>query len=51
MSVARRCGIPLTSLDNSRLLSEFTIQYPPFQERVLQIINDIRREVRLPLVG
>jgi hypothetical protein len=38
-------------LDNSRLLSEFTIQYPPFQERVLQIINDIRREVRLPLVG
>lgn len=38
-------------LDNRRLLSEFTIQYPPFQERVLQIINDIRREVRLPLVG
>jgi hypothetical protein len=38
-------------LDNSRLLSEFTIQYPPFKERVLQIINDIRREVRLPLVG
>ena len=38
-------------LDNSRLLSEFTLQYPPFRERVLQIINDIRREVRLPLVG
>jgi nucleoside-diphosphate-sugar epimerase len=38
-------------LDNSRLLSEFAIQYPPFRERVLQIINDIRREVRLPLVG
>jgi len=38
-------------LDNSRLLSEFAIQYRPFRERVLQIINDIRRDVRLPLVG
>ena len=38
-------------LDNSRLLSEFAIAYRPFRERVLQIINDIRREVGLPLVG
>jgi hypothetical protein len=42
---------PTYLLDNSRLLSEFAIQYPPFRERVLQIINDIRREVRLPLAG
>jgi len=38
-------------LDNSRLISEFAIQYRPFRERVLQIINDIRRDIRLPLVG
>ncbi len=38
-------------LDNSRLLSEFAIAYRPFRERVLQIINDIRQEARLPLVG
>jgi UDP-glucose 4-epimerase len=31
-------------LDNSRLLSEFAIRYPPFRERVLQIINDVRRD-------
>jgi nucleoside-diphosphate-sugar epimerase len=42
---------PTYLLDNSRLLSEFAIQYRPFRERVLQIINDIRRDVRLPLVG
>src|SRR5215470_9573654 len=30
-------------LDNSRLVSEFAIRYPPLRERVLQIINDIRR--------
>jgi len=38
-------------LDNSRLLSEFSLQYRPFRERVLQIINDIRRDAGLPLVG
>jgi len=38
-------------LDNSRLISEFAIQYRPFRERVLRIINDIRRDIRLPLVG
>jgi nucleoside-diphosphate-sugar epimerase len=37
-------------LDNSRLRSEFGIQYPPFPERVLQIINDTRRDVGLPPV-
>jgi nucleoside-diphosphate-sugar epimerase len=45
---------PLNStylLDNSRLTSEFAIQYRPFRERVLQIINDTRRDAGLPLVA
>jgi nucleoside-diphosphate-sugar epimerase len=31
-------------LDNSRLVAEFAVQHPPFRERVLQIINDVRRD-------
>ena len=31
-------------LDNSRLVAEFAVQYPPFRARVLQIINDVRRD-------
>jgi nucleoside-diphosphate-sugar epimerase len=38
-------------LDNSRLLSEFGLQYQPFRQSVLQIINDTRRNVGLPPVG
>jgi nucleoside-diphosphate-sugar epimerase len=38
-------------VDNSRLLQEFEITYPPFRQRVLQIINDTRREAGLPLVA
>jgi len=38
-------------LDNSRLLSEFGIQHRPIRESVLQIINDTRRDVGLPLIG
>jgi nucleoside-diphosphate-sugar epimerase len=37
-------------IDNSRLVSEFGVQYRPYPERVLQIINDIRRDNGLPLV-
>jgi nucleoside-diphosphate-sugar epimerase len=37
--------------DNSRLCQEFEIEYPPFRTRVLEIINDIRRQEGLPLVG
>ncbi|MCI0829462.1 MAG: NAD(P)-dependent oxidoreductase [Chloroflexi bacterium] len=37
--------------DNSRLLGEFEMEYPPFEQRVLQIINDIRRDEGLPLVN
>jgi nucleoside-diphosphate-sugar epimerase len=35
-------------IDNTRLVSEFGIQYRPYRERVLQIINDIRKEEDLP---
>jgi len=37
-------------IDNTRLVQEFGVQYRPYRERVLQIINDIRREEGLPLV-
>lgn len=37
-------------VDNSRLCQEFEVEYPPFRTRVLQIINDIRREEGLPLI-
>ena len=37
-------------IDNSRLVQEFGVQYLPYRQRVMQIINDIRREERLPLV-
>ena len=36
--------------DNSRLRQEFEVEYPPFRQRVLEIINDIRRDEGLPLV-
>ena len=38
-------------IDNTRLVSEFGVQYRPYRERVLQIINDIRRDKGLPPVG
>lgn len=37
-------------VDNSRLVQEFEMEYPPFRQRVLEIINAIRREEGLPLV-
>jgi nucleoside-diphosphate-sugar epimerase len=37
-------------VDNSRLCQEFEIEYPAFRTRVLEVINDIRREEGLPLV-
>src|SRR4029453_1246682 len=37
-------------VDNSRLRQEFEVEYPPFRTRVLDIINDIRRQEGLPLV-
>jgi nucleoside-diphosphate-sugar epimerase len=38
-------------IDNTRLVQEFGVQYLPYRQRVLQIINDIRRQVSLPTVG
>ena len=38
-------------IDNTRLVSEFGIQYRPYRERVLQIINDIRKEEGLPPIA
>jgi nucleoside-diphosphate-sugar epimerase len=37
-------------IDNSRLVHEFGVQYLPYRQRVLQIINDIRRQEGLPPV-
>ena len=37
-------------VDNSRLLQEFELEYVPFPARVLEIINDVRREQGMPLV-
>jgi len=39
-------------IDNSRLVQEFGVQYAPFRQRILQIINDIRKdEGQAPLKG
>ena len=38
-------------IDNTRLVQEFGVQYLPYRQRVLQIINDIRRQVGLPTVS
>ena len=38
-------------IDNSRLVQEFGVQYRPYRERVLQIINEVRREEGVPLVA
>ena len=37
-------------VDNSRLLQEFELEYAPFRTRVLEIINDIRRDSDMPLI-
>ena len=35
-------------IDNSRLVHEFGVQYRPYRDRVLQIINDCRAEIGEP---
>lgn len=37
-------------MDNARLRHEFEVDYPPFRQRVLEIINDVRGEAGLPPV-
>src|SRR5438445_2060227 len=38
-------------IDNTRLVSEFGVQYRPYRERVLQIINDIGKQEGLPALA
>ncbi len=38
-------------IDNSRLVQEFGVQYRPYRERILQIINEVRREEGLPAIA
>ena len=35
-------------IDNSRLIDEFGLQYAPFRQRVLQIINEVRKDAGKP---
>ena len=35
-------------IDNTRLVQEFGVQYRPYRQRVLQIINEVRQEEGLP---
>ena len=37
-------------IDNSRLVEEFGVQYRPFRQRVLQIINEVRAQENLPAI-
>jgi nucleoside-diphosphate-sugar epimerase len=38
-------------MDNTRLVQEFEYNLAPFEQRVVEIINEIRKEEGLPLVG
>jgi len=38
-------------IDNSRVVTEFGIQYRPYRERVLQIINEVRAQEGLPAIA
>ena len=38
-------------VDNSRIREEFEIELPPFRQRVLEIINEVRRMEGMPLVS
>jgi nucleoside-diphosphate-sugar epimerase len=37
-------------VDNSRLLTEFELEYAPYRDRVLQMINEVREHHGMPLV-
>lgn len=38
-------------IENARLMQEFGVQYRPYKDRVLQIINDIRKDNGKPPIG
>lgn len=37
-------------VDNSRLLTEFELEYKPYRDRILQMINEVRAHHGMPLV-
>ena len=37
-------------IDNARLVSEFGVQYRPYPERVLQIVNEVRADIGRSLI-
>ena len=37
-------------VDNSRIREEFEVELPPFRQRVLEIINEVRQMEGMPLV-
>ena len=37
-------------IDNTRLVQEFGVQYAPFRQRVLEIINEVRRDEGRPMI-
>lgn len=39
------------NIENARLMREFGVQYRPYRDRVLQIINDIRKDNGKPPIG
>ena len=39
------------NIENARLVREFGVQYRPYRDRVLQIINDIRRDNGKPTIS
>jgi nucleoside-diphosphate-sugar epimerase len=45
-----RAASGLYMMDNTRLLQEFEVQYAPFPQRVLEIINAVRQDEGLPMV-
>jgi len=38
-------------VDNSRLLTEFEIEYAPYRDRVFQMINEVRQHRNMPLIN
>lgn len=38
-------------VDNSRLLTEYELEYAPYRDRVLQMINEVREHHGMPLVN
>jgi hypothetical protein len=38
-------------IDNSRVVQEFGMQFRPYRERVLQIINEVRAEEGKPPIA